>query len=46
MLDTLAPQERADYNPSDDLKALEQLWLDKLSPFDGRGYNARPKGAV
>ncbi len=45
VLDTLAPAERPDYNPSDDLKALEQLWLDKLSPYDERGYNARPKRA-
>lgn len=46
VLDTLTPPERPDYNPSDDLKALEGLWLDKLSPFDERGYNARPKRAV
>jgi group I intron endonuclease len=46
VLDTLAPQERPGYNPSDDLRALEQLWLDKLSPFDERGYNVRPKRAV
>src|ERR1051325_771188 len=46
VLDTLAPPERPGYDPSDDLKALEQLWLDKLSPFDERGYNARPKGAA
>ena len=38
--------KRPGYNPADDLKALEQLWLDKLSPFDERGYNARPKGAA
>jgi len=43
VLDTLAPAERPGYDPSDDLKALEQLWLDKLSPYDERGYNARPK---
>lgn len=43
VLDTLAPPERPDYDPSNDLRALEELWLDKLSPFDERGYNARPK---
>ena len=43
VLDELTPQERPDYNPSDDLKALEQLWLDKLSPFGERGYNPEPK---
>jgi hypothetical protein len=44
VLDTLAPPERPDYDPSADLKALEELWLEKLSPFDERGYNARPRG--
>ena len=43
ILDTLTPPERADYNPSNDLRALEELWLDKLSPFGERGYNAVPK---
>ena len=43
VLDTLTPPERPDYKPSDDLRALEELWLDKLSPFDERGYNAKPK---
>lgn len=43
ILDTLAPPEEPDYDPTDDLKVLEQLWLEKLSPFDDRGYNARPK---
>lgn len=43
VLDTLTPPERPDYDPKDDLRALEELWLDKLSPFDERGYNARPK---
>ena len=46
VLDTLTPPEgRPDYNPADDLKALEQLWLDNLSPFGERGYNAEPKRA-
>ena len=43
VLDTLAPPERADYDPAADLRALEELWLDKLSPFGERGYNAAPK---
>ncbi len=42
-LDTLTPPERPDYKPSDDLRALEELWLDKLSPFGARGYNPEPK---
>ena len=43
ILDTLTPPERPDYNPKDDLKALEALWLDRLSPFGERGYNPEPK---
>ena len=43
VLDTLTPPERPDYKPSDDLRALEELWLDKLSPFGERGYNPEPK---
>lgn len=43
ILDTLTPPESPGYNPSNDLRALEELWLDKLSPFGERGYNAVPK---
>jgi group I intron endonuclease len=43
ILDTLTPPEDPNYVPKNDLKALEELWLDKLSPFGDRGYNAKPK---
>jgi hypothetical protein len=43
VLDTLAPPDSPGYDPSTDLRALEDLWLDKLKPFGERGYNARPK---
>jgi hypothetical protein len=43
VLDTLTPPERPNYKPSDDLRALEELWLDNLSPFGERGYNPEPK---
>ena len=43
VLDTLSPPDRPDYDPSDDLRVLEELWLDRLSPFEERGYNAKPK---
>jgi hypothetical protein len=43
VVDTLAAPEQPDYDPSEDLRALEKLWLDRFSPFDNRGYNARPK---
>lgn len=43
ILDTLAPPDEPDYDPSGDLRVLEGLWLEKLSPFDERGYNTRKK---
>ena len=39
ILDTLTPPEQTGYDPKSDLRALEELWLDKLSPFEERGYN-------
>ena len=39
VLDTLEVPDQADYDPSADLRTLEQMWLDKLSPFGNRGYN-------
>lgn len=41
ILDTLPPSEVPGYNPADDLKALEVLWLDKLQPYGEAGYNSR-----
>lgn len=43
VLDTLTPSDAPDYDPSGDLRVLEDLWLEKLSPFDDRGYNTRRK---
>jgi len=44
ILDTLPPSDRPAYDPSADLQALEDLWLEKLTPFEEKGYNVRPKG--
>lgn len=46
VLDTLPIPDRADYDPTADLRALEELWLDKLKPFGERGYNTEPKRAA
>jgi len=46
VVDTLTASDRPDYDPSADLRALEELWLEKLSPFDERGYNTRPKRKI
>ncbi len=45
VLDTLEPPAQADSDPAVDLRTLEQMWLDKLSPFGPRGYNPEPKRA-
>lgn len=42
VLDTLEAPNQSDYDPAD-LNILEQLWLDKLSPYGTRGYNPEPK---
>jgi hypothetical protein len=36
-------RRRADWDPADDLRVLEKLWLEKLAPFGERGYHAVPK---
>jgi hypothetical protein len=43
IVDTLAPKDTPGYDPGDDLRALEQLWLEKLSPFEPAGYHPPPK---
>lgn len=43
VLDTLAPpDDRPGYDPADDLRVLEALWLERLEPFGERGYTPRP----
>jgi len=46
ILDTLKAPDQSDYDPSDDLRVLEDLWLEKLSPFEDRGYNTKARKAV
>lgn len=43
VLDTLEPSDAPGWDPTSDLKALEQLWLEKLRPFEPAGYNRRPR---
>ena len=43
-LDVLSPPpEKPDWDPSEELRVLERLWLEKLVPFVPRGYNVEPK---
>ncbi|MDR3609143.1 MAG: GIY-YIG nuclease family protein [Ignavibacteriaceae bacterium] len=39
VLDYLAPKEDPAYNYTEDLKTLEELWIEKLQPFNEKGYN-------
>ena len=36
VLDTLTPPDGPDVDPSDDLRALEELWIEKLAPLARR----------
>jgi hypothetical protein len=42
VLDTLEPRDAPGYDPRDDLRALEALWLDRLQPYGERGYHTQP----
>ena len=43
VLDTLEPpKEQPDYDPTEDLRVLEAMWLDRLQPYGERGYVSRP----
>ncbi|HET7462010.1 MAG TPA: GIY-YIG nuclease family protein [Longimicrobium sp.] len=41
VLDTLTLPDDPAYDPAADLRTLEGMWLEKLSPFGERGYNGR-----
>ena len=45
VLDTLtAPDDQPAYDPTDDLRVLEAMWLERLQPFGERGYTPPPRG--
>lgn len=39
VLDTLEPKEGAGFDYSADLKALEEMWLERLRPYGDKGYH-------
>lgn len=43
VLEEIAPREDPNYNYVPDLEVLEDLWLEKLQPYDDKGYNERKK---
>ena len=46
VLDTLAPSDEPNYDPAEDLRALEDLWLAKLASSQGGLYNTLKSTAV
>jgi hypothetical protein len=45
-LDSLAPKETPGYDPTEDLRTLEALWLERLDPFEPDGYQRRKQPAA
>jgi group I intron endonuclease len=43
ILEELPPRDDPNYDYSLDLETLEDLWLEKLEPYDECGYNERKK---
>jgi len=39
ILEEVRVPDDPDFNPGDELTLLEQIWLEKLDPVGGRGYN-------
>jgi len=39
ILDHLKPKEDLDYDYTEELKTLEEMWIEKLQPFNEKGYN-------
>ena len=43
ILDLLEPKQEPGYDYTEDLKTLEEMWLEKLQPFNNKGYNKKKK---
>jgi group I intron endonuclease len=41
VIDILEPKDEPGYDYTMDLASLENLWLEKLQPYDEKGYNKR-----
>jgi hypothetical protein len=41
VLELLDPLDDPTYDPTEDLQFLENMWIEKLSPFDENGYNKK-----
>ena len=43
IIDKLDPKEDPAYDYREDLKTLEEMWIEKLQPFGEKGYNIPKK---
>ncbi len=43
VLEDVTPREDPNYDYASDLEFLEDLWLERLEPFEEKGYNQRKK---
>ena len=41
VVDYLEPKEDPNYDHTEDLKVLEEIWLERLQPYGEKGYNKR-----
>lgn len=41
ILDYLKPKEDLNYDYTEELKTLEEMWLEKLQPYNEKGYNTK-----
>jgi hypothetical protein len=41
VLDRLQPKESPGHDPGQELKELEDMWLEKLQPYAEKGYNKK-----
>jgi hypothetical protein len=41
ILDELTPKDDPAYDYTEDLKVLEEMWIEKLQPFGEKGYNKK-----
>ena len=43
VLEEIVPRDDPNYNYAADLEFLEGVWIEKLQPYDDRGYNERKR---
>ena len=43
MLESVDPTDEKVRDLSEELRVLEELWLEKLNPYGERGYNPAPR---